>query len=113
VKPDSTAENSDTGGHGRTQADQLMERYRKLGEAQKHQFGEGGPGTPPPNFNLKVPGVNAPANTTSSPTAAKPGLTKPEATAPAATGPKTVVPKPVAVKPPVPSPPARGAATQP
>ena len=60
VKPDATAENqSDTG--ARTQADQMMEQYRKLGAAQNHQFGEGGPGTPPPNFNLKVPGVNAPA----------------------------------------------------
>jgi rod shape-determining protein MreC len=44
-----------------TQADKLMEQYRKIGEAQKHKFGEGLPGTPPPNFNLKVPGVNAPA----------------------------------------------------
>lgn len=45
-----------------TTADKLMERYRKIGEAQKHTFGVGGPGTPPPNFNLKVPGVNAPAD---------------------------------------------------
>jgi rod shape-determining protein MreC len=44
-----------------TPADRLMEQYKKIGDAQKHTFGEGGPGTPPPNFNLKVPGVNAPA----------------------------------------------------
>jgi rod shape-determining protein MreC len=44
-----------------TQADKLMDQYRKIGEAQKHTFGEGAPGTLPPNFNLKVPGVNAPA----------------------------------------------------
>jgi rod shape-determining protein MreC len=43
-----------------TPADKLMERYKKIGDAQKHTFGEGGPGTPAPNFNLKVPGVNAP-----------------------------------------------------
>jgi rod shape-determining protein MreC len=60
VKPDATAENQ-TDTRARTQADQMMEQYRKLGAAQNHQFGEGGPGTPPPNFNLKVPGVNAPA----------------------------------------------------
>jgi hypothetical protein len=59
VKPDATTDQSDTG--ARTQADQMMDQYRKLGAAQNHQFGEGGPGTPPPNFNLKVPGVNAPA----------------------------------------------------
>jgi rod shape-determining protein MreC len=44
-----------------TTADKLMEQYKKIGDAQKHVFGVGGPGTPPPNFNLKVPGVNAPA----------------------------------------------------
>ena len=44
-----------------TTADKLMEQYKKIGDAQKHTFGAGGPGTPAPNFNLKVPGVNAPA----------------------------------------------------
>jgi rod shape-determining protein MreC len=44
-----------------TPADKLMEQYKKIGDAQKHTFGAGGPGTPAPNFNLKVPGVNAPA----------------------------------------------------
>ena len=40
-----------------TQADQLIDQYRKIGAAQNHVYGEG----TPPNFNLKVPGVNAPA----------------------------------------------------
>jgi rod shape-determining protein MreC len=62
-----------------TQADKLMEQYRKLGDAQKHVFGEGGPGTPPPNFNIKVPGVNAPAAAPAAPTMAKP---KPAVTPP-------------------------------
>lgn len=44
-----------------TQADQLADRYRKIGAAQGHVMGEGGPGSLPPNFNLKVPGVNSPA----------------------------------------------------
>jgi rod shape-determining protein MreC len=50
-----------TGGTGLTPADKLRDQYKKIGDAQKHVFGVGGPGTPPPNFNLKVPGVNAPA----------------------------------------------------
>ena len=61
---------------GPTTADKMMEQYKKIGDAQKHQFGEGGPGTPPPNFNLKVPGVNAPANP---PGAAGTGAAKPAA----------------------------------
>ena len=44
-----------------TQADRLMDQYRKLGESQKYTYGSGGPGSLPLNFNLKVPGVNAPA----------------------------------------------------
>jgi rod shape-determining protein MreC len=105
VKPDATAENQrDTG--ARTQADQMMEQYRKLGAAQNHQFGEGGPGTPPPNFNLKVPGVNAPAapagttapsGSTGAVTAA-PARPRPAAAAPA--NPTPAAPKP-AVQPPV------------
>jgi rod shape-determining protein MreC len=50
-----------------TTADKLRDQYKKIGDAQKHVFGEGLPGTPPPNFNLKVPGVNAPALPTPAP----------------------------------------------
>jgi rod shape-determining protein MreC len=53
---------------GLTAADKLRDQYKKIGDAQKHVFGEGAPGTAPPNFNLKVPGVNAPAE---APTAAQ------------------------------------------
>ena len=35
-----------------TDADRLLKRYRRIGEAQNHSFGEGGPGARPPNFNL-------------------------------------------------------------
>ena len=45
-----------------TQADKLMDQYRKLGETQKFTYGEGGPGSAPPNFNPKAPPVNAPAS---------------------------------------------------
>jgi len=55
-----------------TTAGKLMDQYKKIGDAQKHVFGEGLPGSLPPNFNLKVPGVNAPA--------AAPGTTPPAST---------------------------------
>ena len=35
-----------------TDADRLKERYRAIGAAQGHRFGEGQPGTPPPDFNI-------------------------------------------------------------
>lgn len=35
-----------------TDADRLLERYRAIGEAQGHKFGEGAPGAKPPDFNL-------------------------------------------------------------
>jgi rod shape-determining protein MreC len=37
-----------------TDADRLRERYQAVGDAQNHKFGEGGPGSIPPNFNLGV-----------------------------------------------------------
>ena len=43
-----------------TQADQIVDQYRKIGAAQGHVIGEGNPGSLPPDFNIKVPGVNAP-----------------------------------------------------
>jgi hypothetical protein len=63
LAPDVSAGDSSqpTGGSGLTTADKLRDEYKKIGDAQKHTFGVGEPGTLPPNFNLKVPGVNAPA----------------------------------------------------
>jgi len=43
-----------------TDADRLRDRYKKVGEAQGHVFGEGAPGSRPPNFNLQAP-ENRPA----------------------------------------------------
>lgn len=40
-----------------TQADKIVDQYRQIGAAQNHVYGEG----TAPNFNIKVPGVNAPA----------------------------------------------------
>jgi rod shape-determining protein MreC len=61
-----------TGGTGLTTADKLRDEYKKIGDAQKHTFGVGEPGTLPPNFNLKVPGVNAPAAPAAPPTTKPP-----------------------------------------
>jgi rod shape-determining protein MreC len=37
-----------------TDADRLRGKYAAIGEAQNHKFGEGTPGSTPPNFNLPV-----------------------------------------------------------
>jgi rod shape-determining protein MreC len=58
-----------------TQADKLMDQYKKLGEAQRYTYGEGGPGSLPINFNAKVPGVNAPAAAGTTGTTGHPGAT--------------------------------------
>jgi len=96
VNPD---ESSQEGGSGLTTADKLVDQYKKIGDAQKHVFGVGNPGTLPPNFNLKVPGVNAPAVAPgqNAPAAAPPGKktdtsAKPPAAVPAV--PKTTPPPP-------------------
>jgi rod shape-determining protein MreC len=112
VKSDSSAAlptDPKLGAKSGTQADKLMDQYKKLGAAQNHTFGEGGPGTPPPNFNLKVPGVNAPAappgtappaTNGAKPADSKPTDSKPAPPKPAA--PKPVVPKPATTPPPQP-----------
>lgn len=46
-----------------TDADKLLERYQKIGAAQGHKFGEGTPGSKPPDFNLKIPPPGADAET--------------------------------------------------
>jgi rod shape-determining protein MreC len=49
-----------------TDADKLRDRYKALGEAQNHKFGEGLPGSKPPDFNAPItakpkPPVTVPA----------------------------------------------------
>jgi len=49
-----------------TDADRARQHYKELGEAQNHKFGEGAPGSLPPDFNLKpkpaiAPNATAPA----------------------------------------------------
>ena len=38
-----------------TDADKLLQKYKQIGAAENHKFGEGGPGAKPPDFNIKVP----------------------------------------------------------
>ena len=42
-----------------TDADRLLQKYQQIGAAENHKFGEGGPGTKPPDFNLKLPVAGA------------------------------------------------------
>jgi rod shape-determining protein MreC len=89
-----------------TEADRMRDRYRKLGEAQGHVFGEGLPGSTPPNFNLtpeetaaraaaraakaqaaQPPAGGAPAPAPAKPPAAKPPVAEPKP-APAAGAPR-------------------------
>jgi rod shape-determining protein MreC len=44
-----------------TEADRLRDRYKAIGDAQGHKFGEGGPGAKPPDFNAPLPATPAPA----------------------------------------------------
>ena len=55
-----------------TEADALLERYRALGAAQQHRYGEGDLETPPPDFNLFRTAASTPAP---SPTASEPAAT--------------------------------------
>jgi rod shape-determining protein MreC len=43
-----------------TDADRLRERYRRMGEAHGHVFGEGLPGSRPPDFNINPDAVRPP-----------------------------------------------------
>jgi rod shape-determining protein MreC len=101
-----------------TSADKLLDQYKKIGAAQNHVFGEGLPGSPPPNFNLKVPGVNAPAappaqNTGATPAAGAtsvPAAQRPAATPAAPATPTTGAPRPIATPA---APPATGTLQRP
>jgi rod shape-determining protein MreC len=99
-----------------TDADRLREKYKEVGDAQGHNFGEGGPGSRPPNFNLTVqqpkaatppaagataqPTQGAPANQTN-PTAVAPPKPRPAIPAtPVADGqPVASKPKPASTSP--------------
>jgi rod shape-determining protein MreC len=54
-----------------TDADKLVQKYRQIGAAENHKFGEGPPGSKPPDFNIKLPPPGA-EGSSSQPAAAKP-----------------------------------------
>jgi rod shape-determining protein MreC len=96
-----------------TDADKLVQKYKQIGAAENHKFGEGGPGAKPPDFNIKVPPPGA-ANPPDGPLPAKPqDTTKPDGTA--KTGVAVSPRRPVAAPPAVaaPSPDAPPATPQP
>jgi rod shape-determining protein MreC len=67
-----------------TDADKLVQKYRQIGAAENHKFGEGLPGTKPPDFNIKLPPPGSDGSS-SQPAAAKPPAA-PSPTGPANTG---------------------------
>lgn len=75
-----------------TDADKLRAHYLAVGEAQGHKFGEGGVGTKPPDFNLKLPANAAPAGRGQAPGVATPALAPPTPGNPAQANPSQ--PKP-------------------
>jgi rod shape-determining protein MreC len=79
-----------------TDADRLREKYRSVGDAQNHKFGEGVPGSTPPNFNLPnrppAPKPAIPKADSDVPDPAMDSEPKPTPVKPAA--PKPVLPKP-------------------
>lgn len=56
-----------------TDADRLIERYQRIGQAQGHVFGEGRPGSNPPDFNIE------PGNLPSAPAKPSPSTPLPPA----------------------------------
>ena len=59
-----------------TEADRLRDRYKALGAAQGHTFGEGAPGSKPPDFNAPLP-TAVPAAAPAPPAAPLPSSTPP------------------------------------
>jgi rod shape-determining protein MreC len=74
VKPPDNPGNSPPGAPAGTEADKLRAQYKDIGEAQGHKFGEGTPGSKPPDFNLKAPG---PAGTPAAPAVPPGGASHP------------------------------------
>jgi hypothetical protein len=65
---------------GGTEADKLRAHYKAVGDAQNHKFGEGLPGSKPPDFNLSLKPGQGPAN--QGPAAPKPTSTTASSPAP-------------------------------
>ncbi|MGA2593220.1 MAG: rod shape-determining protein MreC [Bryobacteraceae bacterium] len=76
-----------------TDADRLRQRYQQLGDAQGHKFGEGLPGSKPPDFNLKLPaGASAKGTPQSEATEGASGRAGERANSPGASSQKKAAP---------------------
>lgn len=64
-----------------TDADRLLDRYKKIGVAQGHEYGGGGIGARPPNFNID-PDKARPAANPSNAASGAPAAAKPKPVAP-------------------------------
>src|SRR5260370_10431386 len=93
--PESTAEAPQATGQPSvlvTDADRLRDQYKQAGDSQHHTFGEGTPGSTPPDFT-KIPGVRATAPSQNpADVVAKPGAA--DATAAPGRAPPTATQKP-------------------
>jgi rod shape-determining protein MreC len=95
-----------------TPADRLKDKYKRIGEMQKHTFGEGLPGSKPPDFNVNPDNPGQKPQTAAPSAAASPtapgGVKPPVAASPAPATPKPqtaasgTTPSTPAVKPPTP-----------
>jgi rod shape-determining protein MreC len=77
-----------------TDADRIRDRYKRLGEAQKHVFGTGLPGSRPPDFNLDLKKAPPAATTPAKPAQTPPA--QPPPVQPGAASAKTVLQSPPA-----------------
>ena len=87
---------------GGTEADKLRAHYKAVGDAQNHKFGEGLPGSKPPDFNLALKPNQGPGGN-QGPTAGGQGpVTVPTKPTTTAAAPVTASPAPIA-RPPAPA----------
>ena len=99
-----------------TDADRLREQYKQSGQAQNHVFGEGLPGSKPPDFT-KIPGLRGsaapplPSGNASKPASPEPGHAASAKTP--AEGHTPTTPKPSRIDPPQVSKPASGTSQPP
>lgn len=64
-----------------TDADRMRQRYQRIGAAENHTFGQGLPGSKPPDFNLDPDAAAARARAAATPSATPGAAAKPAATA--------------------------------
>jgi rod shape-determining protein MreC len=82
-----------------TEADRMRQRYQRIGEQENHTFGQGLPGSKPPDFNLDPDAAAARARAANTPSAtpgvaAKPAGTPASSPTPASARPAAAVSKP-------------------